>query len=559
VEEEMNIGVFVCHCGTNIGGFVDVPAVVEYAKTLPKVVCAEPNLYTCSSEGLESIKRGIEECHLNRVVVASCTPRTHEPLFRETCEEAGVNKYLFEFANIRDQCSWVHMKEKEKATEKAKDLVRMAVAKAALLEPQKEMTSEVIPSAAVIGGGIAGMTAALSLANRGFEVHLVEKESQLGGILLSLYKLFPTGEDSFESLMPKIDAVNKNEKIKIYTDAVVKEVKGYIGNYEIKIKKREEEREIKVGTIIVATGATELIPHGFYRYDEYDNVITQMELEKMLKEKNVDRFYDSVVMIQCVGARGQYVTYCSKICCMVAIKNAIIIKETCPDADVYILHNDIQTYGAEYEEYYKKARDMGVFFVRYPAERRPEVSKSVDEELHVRVCHERLGIEMDIKADLVVLSTPLVQNPDAENLSRLLKVPLGQDKFFFEAHVKLRPVDFATDGIYLCGTAHGPEDIAGSVAQAYAAASHASIPLEKRFVQAEAITSVVDEERCIGCGVCESVCPYGAIEVVENIAKVTEVKCKGCGCCGSSCIKRAITMRHFSDVQLVAQARASLA
>jgi heterodisulfide reductase subunit A len=481
-------------------------------------------------------------------------------LFRETCEEAGVNKYLFEFANIRDQCSWVHMQKKEEATEKAKDLVRMAVAKAALLEPQEEVTSEVMPSAAVIGGGIAGMTAALSLANRGFEVHLVEKESRLGGMLLSLYKLFPTDEDSFESLMPKIDAVNKNEKIKIYTDAVVKEVKGYIGNYEITIKKREEESEIKVGTIIVATGATEFIPHAFYRYDEYDNVITQMELERIFKEKKFD--YESVVMIQCVGARGQYVSYCSKICCMVAIKNAIIIKQIHPDADVYILHNDIQTYGTKYEEYYKKARDMGIFFIRYPVERRPNVSK-VDEELHVRVYHERLGIELDIKADLVVLSTPLVQNPDATDLSKLLKVPLGQDKFFFEAHVKLRPVDFATDGIYLCGTAHGPEDIAGSVSQAYAAASRASIPLSKGFVAAEAITSSVDEDKCVGCGICQSVCPYGAIEVVEKEeekrkANVTPVKCKGCGTCGSSCIKGAIIMQHFSDEQLIAQERAAL-
>jgi heterodisulfide reductase subunit A len=552
--EEPRIGVFVCHCGTNIGGFVDVPEVVEYAKGLPNVVYAERNLYTCSSDGLAAIKRGIEAHNLNRVVVASCTPRTHEPLFRATCVEAGLNQYLFEFANIRDQCSWVHMHEPEKATKKAKDLIRMAVAKATLLEPQEEERISVEPSVLVIGAGIAGMNAALSLANRGFEVHLVEKEDRIGGMLLSLNKLFPSNQDSSEILEPMIAMIKEHEKINLYTSSIIKDVKGYIGNFDVSISNFEEEFSFKVGTIIVAIGAMEFKPDGLYGYSEYDEVITQLELEERLKD-GIKR-PDDVVMIQCVGARDEKIPYCSRICCMTAIKNAMILNELY-DTNVYIIHDDIQVYG-EYEGYYRKAKEMGIRFIKYSKERPPEVNKR-DGNLNVNVYHTFFGREIKIRSDLLVLSTPLIQNPDASEISKLLKVPLGADKFFFEAHVKLRPIDFATDGIYVCGCAHSPKDIHESVTQALGAASHASIPLEKRFVQAEAITSVVDEERCIGCGVCESVCPYGAIEVVENIAKVTEVKCKGCGCCGSSCIKRAITMRHFSDVQLMAQARASLA
>jgi len=562
MTEEIRIGVFICHCGINIGGVVDVPAVVEYASSLEKVVHAERNLYTCSSEGLESIKSAIKEHNLNRVVVASCTPRTHEPLFRATCKEAGLNPYLFEFVNIRDQCSWVHMHEPESATEKAKDLVRMGVAKAARLEPLEELTSDVIPTAVVIGAGISGMTAALSLARNGFSVHLIEKEREIGGMLRKLYKLYPTDEPAEEFLERRIKAVKDHERITLHLSSTIKAVEGYVGKFKVILDENGVEQTIDAGVIIVATGAKEFEPVGLYEYDG-ENVITQLQLEEKLKKGDLNwAAIKNVVMIQCAGARGEVLGYCSKICCMNAIKNAKLIKEAHPDINVFIAHNELQAYGEEYELYYRDAKKAGVRFLRFPLEQRPKVRKS-DGKLIVDVFHERMQLPIPFEADLVVLSAPLVQNPDALQLSKLLKVPLGQDKFFFEAHVKLRPVDFATDGIFLCGTAHGPKDIGESIAQGYAAASRATIPLAKGYVRSEPIISSVNEELCAGCGICESVCPYGAIEVVEveedkKRARVTGVKCKGCGTCGSSCIKRAIKMYHFSDDQLIAQERAAL-
>ncbi|MBE0516611.1 MAG: CoB--CoM heterodisulfide reductase iron-sulfur subunit A family protein [Methanophagales archaeon] len=562
MPEEIRIGVFICHCGINIGGVVDVPAVVEYASTLPNVVHAERNLYTCSSEGLESIKAAIKEHNLNRVIVASCTPRTHEPLFRATCKEAGLNPYLFEFVNIRDQCSWVHLHEPESATEKAKDLVRMGVAKAARLEPLEELTSDVIPTAVVIGAGISGMTAALSLARNGFSVHLIEKEKEIGGMLRNLYTLYPTDELAEEFLEPRIQAVKEHKRIALHLSSAVRAVEGYVGKFKVILDESGVERSIDAGVIIVATGAHEFEPEGLYEYDG-ERVITQLQLEEKLKKGDLNwAGIKNVVMVQCAGARGEVVGYCSKICCMNAIKNAKLIKEAHPAINVFIAHNELQAYGEEYELYYRDAKKAGVRFLRFPLERRPKVRRS-DGNLIVDVFHERMQLDIPFEADLVVLSVPLVQNPDATQLSKMLKVPLGQDKFFFEAHVKLRPVDFATDGIFLCGTAHGPKDIGESIAQGYAAASRATIPLARGYVHSEPIISSVNEELCVGCGICESVCPYGAIEVVEveegkKRARVTGVKCKGCGTCGSSCIRRAIKMYHFTDEQLMAQERAAV-
>lgn len=562
MTEEIRIGVFICHCGINIGGVVDVPAVVEYASTLEHVVHAERNLYTCSSEGLEAIKNAIKKYNLNRVVVASCTPRTHEPLFRATCKEAGLNPYLFEFVNIRDQCSWVHMHEPARATEKAKDLVRMGVAKAARLEPLEELSSEVIPAAVVIGAGISGMTAALSLARSGFSVHLIEKEDEPGGMLRNLYRLYPTDELAAAFLEPRIQAIKAQERITLHCASTVKAVEGYVGKFKVIVDENGILHPIDAGVIIVATGAREFEPVGLYEYDGV-RVITQLQLEKKLRDGDLDwSTIKTVVMIQCAGARGEVVGYCSKICCMNAIKNAKLIKEAHPEVNVFIAHNELQAYGEEYELYYRAAREAGVRFIRFPLERRPKVRKS-NGRLVVEVFHERMNLSVPLEADLVVLSVPLVQNPDAFVLSKLLKVPLGQDKFFFEAHVKLRPVDFATDGIYLCGTAHGPKDIGESIAQGYAAASRAAIPLARGFVRSEPIISSVNEELCIGCGICASICPYGALELVEveegkKRARVTGVRCKGCGTCGSSCIKRAIKMYHFTDEQLIAQERAAL-
>ena len=559
-NEEARIGVFVCHCGINIGGVVNVPEVVKYAKTLPNVVYAEDNLYTCSSEGISKIKEGIGRHNLSRVIVASCTPRTHESLFRAACEEAGLNKYVFEMANIRDQCSWVHMHEPEKATEKAKDLVRMAVAKARLLEPQEEPEINVTPSTLVIGGGISGMTAALCLANQGFKVHIIEKEPELGGILRHVHKLYPTMQEASESLNRIVNAVKSNKGIDVLTSTVVNQVRGFIGNFEVTLQKGNAETvNLSVGTIIVSTGAVDFEPIGMYGYKQYGNVITQLQLEELLKKGQLKK-PEKVVMIQCVGAREEKGrTYCSRICCMVAIKNAMLIKELYPEAEAYILFRDLQTYGREYEEFYLEARKKFIQFINYVPERPPMVISEPSGKLIVRVYDSLLDSEVDIDSDLVVLSTPLVQHEDIKQLSQTLKVPLGPDGFFFEAHVKLRPIDFATDGIYVCGTAHSPKDTAESVSQAFGVASRAAIPMAMKRLRTEAITAMVDENLCSGCGTCVKICPYGAmVKDEKGVAKVTEVVCKGCGTCGASCPEKAITMRHFTDDEVIAQALAAL-
>jgi len=559
-EEAPRIGVFICHCGINIGGVVNVPKVVEYAKTLPGVAYAEDNLYTCSSEGISKIKEGIAKHNLNKVIVASCTPRTHEPLFRAACEEAGVNKYLFEMANIRDQCSWAHMHEPEKATEKAKDLVRMAVAKARLLKPLEEPEIDVAPSALIVGGGVSGMTAALCLANQGFRVHIVEREPELGGMLRRLHKLYPSMEDASQGLSQIVNSVNSNKSINVLTSTILKEVKGFIGNFEVTVeRKNEETANFGVGTIIVAVGAANFEPVGMYGYGEFDNVITQLQLEQLLKDGHLEK-PEKVVMIQCVGAREEKGrTYCSRVCCMTALKNAVLVKELYPDTDVHILFRDLQTYGTHYEDWHRRAQDKGIKFIKYALERPPQVVRGEDGKITVNVYHALLGEEVKISSDLLVLSTPLIPQEGAKELSQMLKVPVGTDGFFFEAHVKLRPIDFATDGIYVCGTAHGPKDTAESVSQAFGVASRAAIPMAVKRLRVEAITALVDESACTGCGTCVKLCPYGAIQKDEKgVAKVTSVVCKGCGTCAASCPERAITMRHFTDEQVRAQALAAL-
>jgi len=610
---EPRIGIFICHCGVNIGGFVDVPNLVEYVKILPNVVHAERNLYTCADDGLTAIKNAIKEHNLNRVIVASCTPRTHAPLFQRTCQEAGLNKYLFEFVNLREHCSWVHMKEPEKATEKAKKLLEMGIAKAALLEPQEEVKVPVEPKALVLGGGVAGMSAALSLANQGFEVYLVEKEDVLGGMVRNLHTLYQTGKDALESINPLIEKVMANKNIRLYTSSTLKNLTGYIGNYEVTIAGKEGETKVKVGTIIVATGALEYKPTGLYGYGQYDNVVTLGDFEKMEKEGRLPSF-KSVAFIQCAGARGQALEYCSRICCTNAIKDAIkLLEAKVPEAapavpipeaprevevteeagrrrrrrrerevpgaapgvaapppsgiEVTIFNRGITTYGVEHELLYNTARERGVKFVKYTPENLPKVSKEGD-KLAISYYHETLKMERKMNPDLIILASPLVQRPEAEELSKMLKVPLGRDKFFLEAHVKLRPLDFATDGVYLCGTAHAPVFIDEAIYQAYGAASRASIPLAKGYVQAEAITSVVDEKKCIGCGSCYEVCPYHAIELPEKELSLEEVSlkirksninpavCKGCGTCVVSCPVGAITQRNFTAPQIMAAIKA---
>jgi len=546
---EARVGVFVCHCGTNIGGFLNVPGLAKYALSLPNVVFAKDNQYTCSDAGLTEIKNAIAENKLNRVVVASCTPRTHEPLFRSTCKDAGLNPYLFHFVNIRDQCSWVHMQETERATEKAKALIRMGVARAVLLEPLEETEVEIYPCALVIGGGITGMTSAVSLANRGFEVKLIEKEDRLGGTLNSLHRLYPTHEEASKLVQVKMKEVERKPKIEVMTSSEVEEVEGFVGNYDVTVRQGEKERLFKAGVIIVATGADTLKPVGMYGYNG-KTIVTQIELEQMLKEGTLNAH--TIVMIQCVGSRDEKRAYCSKVCCLTALKNAMLIKEANPNAQVFVLYRDMVTQGTRYEDYYGNARETGITFIKYSPERQPAVENG-----SVRVYDELLGEELILPYDLVVLSTPTIAHPDSSDLAQKLKVPVDENGFFLEAHVKLRPVDFATDGIYVCGCAHWPANISESISQAYGAASRASIPLSVGHVKTEPLIAVVDEYECSGCGLCELTCPFKAIRIEETEkgrkAKVIAASCKGCGACGAGCPEKAIIMRHFTDEQLLAQ------
>jgi heterodisulfide reductase subunit A len=606
--EEPRIGVFVCHCGTNIGGVVDVKSVAEYAKTLPGVAFTTTNLYTCAEDGLASIRDSIKEHNLNRVIVASCTPRTHAPLFQATVGEAGLNKYLFTFVNIREHCSWVHMKEKDAATEKAKGLIRMGVARARLLTPQDEPRLPVEKSALVIGGGVAGMAAALSIAKQGFPVHLVEKEKELGGFVKNLNNLYVTTKDAMESIKPFIQKVTSHPNVKLYLNSKVSDVYGYIGNYEIKIDTGGKETKTKVGTIVVATGATEYSKEGLYGYNVYKNVVTLAEFELMCKKKILPKA-QRFAFIQCVGSRGQDKSYCSRICCNVAIKNAINIVDNydnmlqiaqqnnkaipevpvepkAPDEildrrrrrrgkggeeaveeekhgpgenmEVTVFNRDVMSYGLDHELTFNKAREKRVRFVRYTPDRRPEVVMNGN-QLTVKYFHETLKVEREMPVDLVILSTPLVAGPDSATISKMLKVPLGQDGFFLEAHVKLRPVDFATDGIFVAGTAKGPADITEAIDQGEAASSRAATPLWKGYVQVEALSAKVDADVCSGCGTCIDVCPYGAPTKKEDgIADIIAAACKGCGCCGASCPENAIMMTNYTDEQLIAEAIAGL-
>ncbi len=555
MAEETRIGVFVCDCGSNIAGYLDVKELAEYAKTLPNVVFVRENLYTCSESGINEIKAAIKEQSLNRVVVASCTPRTHEPLFRGTCAEADLNPYLFEMVNIRDQCSWVHMQEREEGTHKAKDLIRMGVAKAALLEPQQDIQSEVDPRAMVLGGGISGMTAAMALANRGYEVTLVEKAPELGGLLLKLDKLAPADVDAPELARQQAEMVRGNPNIKVYTSTTVDEVQGYIGHFQVTVTTSGVQQQFPCGIIIVATGADVLKPVGLFGYDG-EKVINQLELEERFRAGTFSARH--VVMIQCAGARIEERKYCSRICCMVAIKNAIEIKERSPETTVHVLYRDIQAYGVENEILFQRAKELGVLFIKYDLARPPVVEAD-----RVVVHHELLGRDLNLPQDLVVLSTPLIAAEDNEKISKQLRVSIDANKFFLEGHVKLKPLDFATDGIYLCGNAHYPATVREAISQALGAASRASIPLAKGVMTVEPIvSSLVDEDACRGCGLCVALCPYGALEIVRTEkgrkVQVIPVACKGCGVCASTCYQHALSINSYTDEQISQQISAFL-
>lgn len=550
--QEPRIGVFVCHCGVNIAGVIDVKAVAEYARYLPNVAFAVDYLFTCSTDSQQEIKKAIEEHGLNRVVVASCSPRTHEALFQETLREAGLNKYLFEMANIRDQCSWVHAAHAQEATEKAKDLVRMSVARARRLGPLLDTPFEVIPKALVVGGGIAGLTAALALAENGYQTCLVEKSEELGGNARFVHYT-EDGTNPAEYVRELIQKVKENPLITVYTRANILDYSGHVGHFSSTISVDGEKRSISHGAAIIATGGEEYRPQE-YLYGQSNGVLTQRELEGRLVTA-ADEFKEvkNVVMIQCVGSREEAHPYCSRICCTAAIKNSRRLKELNPRANIYILFRDMRTFAFK-EVFYKKAREEGIRFIRYEPERKPEVVEK-DGKLTIDVYDQNFGAEISLETDLLVLSTAIRPHPGSKELARVFKLPVDQDGFFMEAHLKLRPLDFTNAGFFLCGLAHGPKFVDESVAQAKGAVSRACTILSKKRMLAGGDVAHVDAEKCILCLTCVRTCPYGVPRVDEDqgVIVIDTAACQGCGNCASACPREAITVGHNTDEQYIAK------
>ncbi len=553
--QEPRIGVLVCDCGINIAGTIDVPAVVEYSKSLKNVEYAEEGKYACSADCQERIKDLIKEHNLNRFVVASCTPRTHEPLFQSTIKEAGLNPYLFEMANIRDQCSWIHMNEPERATKKAKDLVRMAVAKSRLLEPLYESKLPVTHSAVVIGGGISGMTAALDIASQGFKVDIIERTGALGGNAANIHHE-EDGKKISTFAKELADKVNADKNITVHLNTEVQDVGGFVGNFKI----QTSQGEIETGSVVVAVGAEEYKPTE-YLYGQNSNVVTQLELEAKMESGNVPA--KRIAMIQCVGSRNTDAPYCSRVCCANAIKNAISLKKADPSKDIYVFHKDIRTYGFR-EDLYKEAGSLGVKFIRVPEDKPPVVSQD-GSALTLTAFDTILGDDVTLHPDMIVLSTGIRPHADNEELAKMLKVPLSKDKYFLEAHMKLRPVDFATNGVYLAGLAHWPKFSDESMAQASGAAARAITIISKPELKSEGVIAAVNDDMCDGCAICEPVCEYKAITIVvdpkdaeKKKAVVNEGLCKGCGCCVAACPSGAMEQRGFKNQQIIAAIDAAL-
>jgi len=557
-QEEPRVGVFVCHCGANIGRVVDVPGVVEYASGLENVVHAQESLFACSTDNAKQISDQIRKKGLNRVVVAACTPRTHEPLFRDTCREGGINQYFYEMANIREHCSWVHSKDPESATQKAKEIVRMSVARSSLLEPLKEFELPVNKTALVVGGGLAGMTSALSMANQGFRVQLLEKDKALGGVARRIHTTLE-GMDVQAFLKDTTQKVYKHPYIQVSHDATITNVTGYVGNFVTTVKTQGRIKNIEHGAAILATGAAEYKPTE-YLYGENDKVLTQLELEnRIFKEDEALMNAESLVMIQCVGCRNEDRNYCSRICCSHAVKNATNLKDLNPKLDIYILFRDMRTYGYR-EDYYREAADKGVKFIRWGTDDKPAVEaiteggKSI---LRVTVADPILGQRLELDADVLTLSAAVIPSEESMDVARLFKVAMNVDGFFQEAHVKLRPVDFAAEGVFLSGIAHYPKHITETISQAYGAAGRAITILNKESVTASGAICEVDESACESCGACISVCNYGAIEFHETQkgkkAMVNPILCKGDGLCNTVCPAKAISLKHFTDDEIFCQ------
>ena len=554
VNERPRIGVFVCHCGTNIAGIVDVPGVAEYAATLPYVEFATNNLYSCSQDTQENMAKIIAEKKLNRVVVAACTPKTHEPLFQETLINAGLNKYLFEMANIRNQDSWVHKNNPDLATKKAKDLVRMAVHKAALMAPLKEAELEINPTAMVVGGGIAGMAAARSLARQGYETHIIEKDTRLGGQARNINRT-AAGDSVQQKLAELIAEIQKNEKIHVHLETEITQVDGFVGNFESTLASNGKQEILEHGVAVMATGAAALKPDE-YNYGKDPRILTSLELDRRLIEKDARlKALKTAVFVQCVGSREPQRPYCSRVCCTHSVDNALELKKLNPEMDVFVLYRDLRTYG-ERELLYKKAREAGVIFIRFSLENKPEVLVEGG-KLLVRVVDHVIGRLVQIETDLVSLATAIIPN-EAGKLANFFKVPLNADGFFVERHAKLGPVEFATDGVFLCGLAHYPKPIDESIAQGQAAASRAVTLLARKTISTSGTIAETNPTMCSECGVCVSVCPYSAPSFAEDgpftgRAQINPVLCKGCGLCVASCRSGAIHLKGFDNDQIFAQ------
>jgi heterodisulfide reductase subunit A len=554
VNERPRIGVFVCHCGINIAGVVDVPAVAEYAGTLPYVEFATDNLYSCSQDTQDTMAKIIAEKRLNRVVVAACTPKTHEPLFQETLINAGLNKYLFEMANIRNQNSWVHKNNPELATKKAKDLIRMAIHKVALMAPLKEAELEINQTAMVVGGGISGMAAARSLARQGYDAHIIDKDTRLGGQARNIYRT-ASGDSVPEKLNDLINDVQKNKKIHVHLETEITQVEGFVGNFETTLAVDGNEEILEHGVAVLATGASPYQPDE-YNYGQDPRILTSLELDRKLIEKDaVLKDLNTAVFIQCVGSREPQRPYCSRVCCTHSVDNAIELKQINPEMDVFVLYRDLRTYG-EREVLYKNAREAGVIFIRFSLENKPEVITEGD-KLFVRVIDHVIGRPVEIETDLISLATAILPNKVGK-LATFFKVALNDDGFFVERHAKLGPVEFATDGVFLCGMAHYPKPIDESIAQGQAAASRAVTLLARETIFTSGTIAETDPTLCSECGVCVSVCPYSAPSFTEEgpfagRAQINPVLCKGCGLCVASCRSGAIHLKGFDNDQIFAQ------
>jgi heterodisulfide reductase subunit A len=554
INERPRIGVFVCRCGINIAGVVDVPAVAEYAASLPYVEYATDNLYSCSQDTQETMSQIIKQKNLNRVVVAACTPKTHEPLFQETLINAGLNKYLFEMANIRNHDSWVHKNNPELATKKAKDLVRMAVSKVALQEPLDEAELEINQTAMVIGGGISGMAAAKSLALQGYDTHIIEKSPQLGGQARNLYRT-ARGEDIQDKLAILISEVESNDKIHIHLNTEISDVDGFVGNFETTLSSNGKQETLEHGIAVMATGADPLKPNE-YGYGQDPRILTALELDRRFIEDDSSlKDLHTAVFIQCVGSREPDRMYCSRVCCTHAVDNALTLKRLNPGMNVFVLYRDLRTYG-EREYVYKEAREAGVVFIRYSLDNKPEVSLK-DGRLSVKTVDHIIGRPVEIETDLLTLATAIIPNKD-EQLANFFKVPLNADGFFVERHAKLGPSEFATDGVFLCGLAHYPKPIDESIAQGRAAASRAITLLAQKTIHTSGTIAATNPALCSQCGICVSVCPYSAPSFVESgpwtgRAQINPVLCKGCGLCVASCRSGAIHLKGFDNDQIFSQ------